>query len=219
MLRPRAATSPRFTGKTKRMAPRLFWRGAFGWKYRKKWMFRDYTLQTTWGRALKGLGIGIVVGALIIGSLALLMFNAYIGGYMFYFQGRDEMGMVKTLTIAFGLPLVVWGMWGVIFAPIWLLLHKLDYRTWLSLILAGFALTFFVVFMLSTNYFTGIRDWPERFNTAPYMDMDPRWHGATLTAFGWRLAGISAAISGVFGAVVAFSIWRSAYKRPVAHPC
>ena len=182
-------------------------------------MFKDYTLQTTWRRALKGMAIGIIVDSLIIGGLALYMFNAYIGGYLFYFQGRDEMGMVKTLAVAFGVPLVALGTWGVFFAPIVLLLHKLGYRTWLSLVLAGFFITFFVVFMLKTQYFTGIRDWPERFNTAPYMDMDPRWHGATMTAFGWRLAAISSAISGVLAAIVAFALWRTAYKRPVAPPC
>ena len=180
-------------------------------------MFTDYTLHTTRGRALKSLALGCGVGALIVGSFALLEFRAHAEGYIYYLQGRDTFGTAKILAIAFGVPLMGLGIWAVFFAPIWLMLHKRGYRPWLSMLLAGFALTFIGVFTVSTHFLTGSRNWPEHLNAARNMSIDPRWHGAIMTALGWLLAAFSAVIYGILGAIVALTIWRIAYRRPP--PC
>ena len=102
-------------------------------------MFRDYSLQTTWGRAVLALATGAIIGA--IGTTLL-----YLPGH-FYVWNRDMLEIVGFWTDTFFFNLYYFSIaMFLVGAPIWFLAHKLGFRTRKSAIFVGFGLSFFFVF-------------------------------------------------------------------------
>lgn len=170
-------------------------------------MFKDYTLQTTWGRALVALIVGTVLGALIVAG-----FIAYEVGPHMFLRNAIRFVMAK-----FASAFMVWGS-GILLvgAPIWLVLHKAGFRTWLVALFTGFLLPFALFFPIFTGQLTGIKALQGCYDELAFLTR-PVFASGTLPILG---AGRAAAISAVFGAVgalIALTIWFVAYKRPDRH--
>ena len=171
-------------------------------------MFRDYTLQTTKGRALFALLGGVIFATIVVGTKLLF------GNYMDFWISELELNTFYTVVYTFSAPLIVWGV-GVFFigVPFWLVLHKKGFRTWMIALLSGFLLSFLVVFLVNTGFLTGNQIQPTYKEDVRFVGGDPRWDGQILSTFGWWFYLKFAARVGLLGSVVALTIWRIAYRR------
>ena len=157
-------------------------------------MFKDYTLQTTWGRALMALAGGAVVGA---GGLVLFEVP-----FRMYIWKQDILQIAIFWTDIF-----FWALYYVSIAlflagsPIWLLAHKLGFRTWQAATFVGFLLPFSILFIAVLF-------------TLFYNDMNLA--NQTSTSFLWEIVLVFVLVT-LFGIATALTIWRIAYRRPA--PC
>ncbi len=164
-------------------------------------MFRDYTLQTTWRRALVALVGGAVVGAFCI----LLMDVPFLVGVFDtpleiaqYLTGElvDTLIYVSAALLIFFTPFLIFANW-------------FGFRTWLSSVLLGFSIPFVVVLMLNTEFLTGKNEGKSIHSNGGF-----EWIDGELTLYGWSVAAQRSALIALVGATVALTIWRIAYRRP-----
>jgi len=105
-------------------------------------MFRDYTLQTTWGRGLVALAGGALVGA--VGVTAL-----YLPGHWSIMQ-RDNAEIIEFWVASYAYNLYYVSLVLVLAGtPIWFLAHWLGFRTRASVLLIALVLSLSVVVLMA----------------------------------------------------------------------
>lgn len=155
-------------------------------------MFRDYTLQTTWGRALVALAGGAVVGAIGITLLDL--------PDRWYIWNGDFLQVVT-----YWADLFFYNLYYVSIAlflagpPIWILAHRLGFRTWAGATFVGFGLSFSVVFLAGL---------------ATFMKNNMSFENQIKSLGVWFFVYPFIALP-LIGTLVALTIWRIAYRRPL----
>ena len=179
-------------------------------------MFKDYTLQTTWGRALVALVVGVVFGAVIAALLST------INIYSDFDPKAASRVHVTTMSSSFKYATYSWTIGlALIGIPIWLVIHYFGFRTLIVWMLLGFSVTFYVLLSLNTDSFSG-----SRFGGSNYPDYPLGgygWTGGriflgdTINSYGWWIAIRVSVIGSLQGSLVALTIWRIAYRRPA--PC
>lgn len=94
--------------------------------------------------------------------------------------------------------------------PIWALLHFFNKRLFWHALLAGYLVTFLVVFGILTKGFTGKTGskWSSSTNGVQ------NWDNGVMTAAGWAGAFTTSMFFGVIGMAMGALIWFVVYKRP-----
>ena len=149
-------------------------------------MFKDYTLQTSWGRAIFAIFGGSIIGA------------STLTGYFLserYFRDGKDIFFEHILPTGFGVFFSMGFLWlfGLVLfgLPPWILAHFTGYRTWFVSLIFGFTVPFLVAIWF--------------FFTSEISLADSLFDAAG-----------NAALFSLLGAIVALTIWRIAYRRPVA---
>jgi len=155
-------------------------------------MFKDYTLQTTWTRALASLVGGAFVGAVGITFLYLP------GHWPIWSQGAPKIIQFWAAAFAdnlyyFSIALFLVG------PPIWFLAHRLGFRTRISAVTLGLALSVAVLIWVVTMVY--------------WYDIGMK---SELKAMGIRVIIFPIVAIPLTGAAIAHTIWRIAYRRPDA---
>lgn len=176
-------------------------------------MFRDYTLQTSWGRALVALAGGIFLGAAIAALLSTI--NLY-SDFDPEVAGRVH---VATMPSSFDYAFRTWSFGLIVIGvPIWLVIHYFGFRTLIVWLILGFSVTFYVLFSLNTDSFSG-----SRFGGTNYPDYPLGGYGWTdgeifqgeiMISYGWWVAIRVSVVGSLQGMLVALTIWRVAYQKP-----
>ena len=157
-------------------------------------MFKDYTLQTTWKRALVALAVGAVFGAILI--------SVYEVAFLF-FSGRVEnasgLGLwlykFPSTLIKFSVLIIVIGV------PVFTLLHRTGFRAWLSFTMVGFAI-------------------PSTIRMVSFIGSPNTVYKLAEVLNGRDIGGVfllNLVVMPVVVAATALTIWRIAYRRPP--PC
>ena len=153
-------------------------------------MFKDYTLQTSWGRALVALACGALVGAVGVTALYLP------GQWAVWKRGNAEIIEFWTAAYVYNLyyvsiTLVLAGI------PIWFVAHRLGFRTRASALLIAFVLSLsIVIFMALVVIADGI-------SFTSHIKSMGNW----VFAYPFILIPLASLAT-------AFTIWRIAYRRP-----
>jgi hypothetical protein len=154
-------------------------------------------------------GLGLVVGALAGAALV-----AFWGLWGLSLSDLREHGL-RTWFFAFSSAVFVWAVGLFVVAPLpWLVLHRMNVRSWLGAAALGAVLTFVAVVAITTYGF-GLGS-PGTFSAGD--SGGPTWIDGRLTAHGWAEIGKFALACSVIGALVGLIVARVAYRRvPVAN--
>ena len=153
------------------------------------------TYETNLRRAAGGLCLGGIAGA------------ALVTLYIVQIEGGHPRNILSFFTFS----AFVWAVGLVLVAPLpWFILHSNRMRGWQVAVALGAVLTFIVALGLTTGgfgllNFAGIGS-ADTTNTPSWIDAPP-----TLEA--WMESIQAAALCSAAGVVVAFVIWRTAYRR------
>ena len=156
--------------------------------------------ETSLGHAVLALFVGTLVGAVVVTLFAVLTDIDYFRAY-----GRQS----AAFQLVFIYAAFLWGAGLFLVAPLpWAILHRWHRRTWPVAVALGTFLTFAVVLGLMTYGFGLFSSGYSASDTGGAVWIDGR-----LTRHGWAEAARVAAMCSVAGAVVAFVVWRVAYRR------
>jgi len=123
---------------------------------------------------------------------------------------------VGAFLFVFGLWTLYSGAFFAVFAGIpWAVLHLIGFRSWWIAPVAGFAVAFAIAFFMTTQ---GGQSYPE-LQTSTWIQGRATMINGRITPYGQSLYGPVAAtrngaLFGAVGAVIAFILWRIAYRRP-----
>ncbi len=167
-------------------------------------MFKDYTLQTTWGKALVALVGGAIVGALVVMYYDITVNWTLSSDNTFKHGSGSSLQLVSFWTAIFFRYLTYVGAAiFVVGTPVWIFAHKFGFRTWLSAAFAGIVVPLVVVLsLLLVSYIAN-----EMGEVDGWYSSDNHWVGLFLETVIFAFAG----------APTALTIWRIAYRRPA--PC
>jgi hypothetical protein len=150
---------------------------------------RNY--DTTFGRAAFALAIGAAAGGILTGLIfATLVPFGFTNPEHDPPTLGDLLGAIPVVsvfaTLGYGAALVLVGV------PMWLLMHRLGWRSWLDAMLGGFLAAGLACFVVRSSITAG-----------------------TALLFGWRPIIESVLLVAAIGATVGLVVWRIAY-RPIA---
>jgi hypothetical protein len=173
----------------------------------EKRMFKDYSLQTTKGRALVALIVGAALGALVVAG-----FIAYEIKPHMVFRNAIQLVLAEYAT-----SFMVWGF-GIFLVggPIWFVLHKTGLRTWPIALFIGFILPFALFFLIFTGQVSDILALQGSNDRLPFLTR-PVLALRNLPVLDGGRAAMMSAIFGAVSSFIALTIWRIAYLRPP--PC
>ena len=153
-------------------------------------MFKDYTLQTSWGRALAALAAGAIIGAIGITIL-------YLPGHWPIWR-QSPAHIIEFWTEAFTSNLYYFSIaLFLVGPPLWFLAHRLGFRTWASATCLGLALSVAAnIYIITMLYWYDIEIKSE------------------LKAMGIWVIIFPFVTIPLTGGGIALTIWRVAYRRP-----
>jgi hypothetical protein len=152
-------------------------------------------------RVALAIAVGTMTGASLVTLFAVLTDLEYFREY-----GHQTDAALLVFTYA----AFVWGAGLCLFAPVpWAILHHYEKRSWPVAVALGTILTFLVALGLVTKGF-------DLFGAADGFSASdsggPTWVDGRLTRHGWVEALKVALACSVAGILVAFVVWRTAYR-------
>ena len=154
--------------------------------------------------------LALLAGA-VTGGLLVALFDLFFTVFVLQDPKHDWKYAPLAIYSTFAMASAVWLIGLVVIgAPFWFLMHKMQFTSWVHVVLTVPILMFFVVFALKTQGFGFFQS--DMGNFSAWEFGGSTWIDGRMTLHGWfAAAGVSLVFS-LYGLVVALAVWGVAYK-------